>query len=139
MLISLFPDATFMHRFMVVVDVGCCLVVVLSAYMCACIQWLFCELAFASLANSWIIRPMWLLRMLPFCTIYWCLRYLHQDKLACFRIKELKDVLTQLGLAKQGKKQVSYCYCLIRLLIGFKIYLELEVVNVMQEMPWDMG
>ncbi|RWW15673.1 hypothetical protein BHE74_00002438, partial [Ensete ventricosum] len=29
----------------------------------------------------------------------------HQDKLAYFRIKELKDVLTQLGLAKQGKKQ----------------------------------
>ncbi|KAG1337991.1 putative Elongation factor 1-alpha [Cocos nucifera] len=27
------------------------------------------------------------------------------DKLAYFRIKELKDVLTQLGLAKQGKKQ----------------------------------
>ncbi|XP_038980897.1 E3 SUMO-protein ligase SIZ1-like isoform X2 [Phoenix dactylifera] len=28
-----------------------------------------------------------------------------RDKLVCFRIKELKDVLTQLGLAKQGKKQ----------------------------------
>lgn len=28
-----------------------------------------------------------------------------RDKLAHFRIKELKDVLTQLGLAKQGKKQ----------------------------------
>lgn len=28
-----------------------------------------------------------------------------KDKLAFFRIKELKDVLTQLGLAKQGKKQ----------------------------------
>ncbi|CAL9763236.1 unnamed protein product [Musa acuminata subsp. burmannicoides] len=28
-----------------------------------------------------------------------------RDKLANFRIKELKDVLTQLGLAKQGKKQ----------------------------------
>ncbi|XP_073113339.1 E3 SUMO-protein ligase SIZ1 isoform X1 [Elaeis guineensis] len=28
-----------------------------------------------------------------------------RDKLACFRIKELKDVLTQLGLGKQGKKQ----------------------------------
>ncbi|GER57694.1 DNA-binding protein with MIZ/SP-RING zinc finger [Striga asiatica] len=28
-----------------------------------------------------------------------------QDKLAYFRIKELKDVLTQLGLSKQGKKQ----------------------------------
>ncbi|KAJ4971171.1 hypothetical protein NE237_004270 [Protea cynaroides] len=28
-----------------------------------------------------------------------------KDKLASFRIKELKDVLTQLGLAKQGKKQ----------------------------------
>ncbi|CAL9056900.1 unnamed protein product [Musa banksii] len=28
-----------------------------------------------------------------------------RDKLACFRIKELKDVLTQLGLVKQGKKQ----------------------------------
>ncbi|XP_010922534.1 E3 SUMO-protein ligase SIZ1 isoform X2 [Elaeis guineensis] len=28
-----------------------------------------------------------------------------RDKLAYFRIKELKDVLTQLGLAKQGKKQ----------------------------------
>ncbi|XP_072985592.1 E3 SUMO-protein ligase SIZ1-like isoform X1 [Typha latifolia] len=28
-----------------------------------------------------------------------------KDKLAYFRIKELKDVLTQLGLAKQGKKQ----------------------------------
>ncbi|ONK77032.1 uncharacterized protein A4U43_C02F2400, partial [Asparagus officinalis] len=27
------------------------------------------------------------------------------DKLAYFRIKELKDVLTQLGLPKQGKKQ----------------------------------
>ncbi|XP_020518728.1 E3 SUMO-protein ligase SIZ1 isoform X2 [Amborella trichopoda] len=28
-----------------------------------------------------------------------------KDKLSYFRIKELKDVLTQLGLAKQGKKQ----------------------------------
>ncbi|XP_034901216.1 E3 SUMO-protein ligase SIZ1 isoform X2 [Populus alba] len=28
-----------------------------------------------------------------------------KDKLAFFRIKELKDVLTQLGLSKQGKKQ----------------------------------
>ncbi|CAK7327433.1 unnamed protein product [Dovyalis caffra] len=28
-----------------------------------------------------------------------------RDKLAYFRIKELKDVLTQLGLSKQGKKQ----------------------------------
>lgn len=28
-----------------------------------------------------------------------------KDKLAHFRIKELKDVLTQLGLSKQGKKQ----------------------------------
>lgn len=33
-----------------------------------------------------------------------------QDKLANFRIKELKDVLTQLGLAKQGKKQVRSSY-----------------------------
>ncbi|KAL6516640.1 SUMO ligase siz1 [Orobanche gracilis] len=30
---------------------------------------------------------------------------LSKDKLAYFRIKELKDVLTQLGLSKQGKKQ----------------------------------
>ncbi|KAK6163290.1 hypothetical protein DH2020_000154 [Rehmannia glutinosa] len=29
----------------------------------------------------------------------------NEDKLAYFRIKELKDVLTQLGLSKQGKKQ----------------------------------
>uniref|UniRef100_A0A2P2MH78 E3 SUMO-protein ligase SIZ1-like isoform X1 n=1 Tax=Rhizophora mucronata TaxID=61149 RepID=A0A2P2MH78_RHIMU len=28
-----------------------------------------------------------------------------KDKLAYFRIKELKDVLTELGLSKQGKKQ----------------------------------
>lgn len=28
-----------------------------------------------------------------------------KDKLAYFRIKELKDVLNQLGLSKQGKKQ----------------------------------
>ena len=28
-----------------------------------------------------------------------------KEKLAYFRIKELKDVLTQLGLSKQGKKQ----------------------------------
>ena len=28
-----------------------------------------------------------------------------KDKLAHFRVKELKDVLTQLGLSKQGKKQ----------------------------------
>jgi hypothetical protein len=27
------------------------------------------------------------------------------EKLSYFRIKELKDVLTQLGLSKQGKKQ----------------------------------
>ncbi|KAK6144430.1 hypothetical protein DH2020_021250 [Rehmannia glutinosa] len=27
------------------------------------------------------------------------------DKLTCFRVKELKDVLTELGLSKQGKKQ----------------------------------
>ena len=31
-----------------------------------------------------------------------------QEKLAYFRIKELKDVLTQLGLSKQGKKQVRW-------------------------------
>lgn len=30
-----------------------------------------------------------------------------QDKLIYFRIKELKDVLNKLGLAKQGKKQVA--------------------------------
>jgi hypothetical protein len=30
-----------------------------------------------------------------------------KEKLSYFRIKELKDVLTQLGLSKQGKKQVS--------------------------------
>ncbi|KAF9590980.1 hypothetical protein IFM89_000525 [Coptis chinensis] len=29
-----------------------------------------------------------------------------KDKLGCLRVKELKDVLAQLGLAKQGKKQV---------------------------------
>nr|GMD69433.1 E3 SUMO-protein ligase SIZ1-like isoform X3 [Ipomoea batatas] len=28
-----------------------------------------------------------------------------KDKLAYFRIKELKDVLTQIGVSKQGKKQ----------------------------------
>lgn len=28
-----------------------------------------------------------------------------KEKLTYFRIKELKDVLTQLGLSKQGKKQ----------------------------------
>jgi hypothetical protein len=28
-----------------------------------------------------------------------------KEKLSYFRIKELKDVLTQLGLSKQGKKQ----------------------------------
>jgi len=33
-----------------------------------------------------------------------------QDKLAYFRIKELKDILNQLGLPKQGKKQVSECF-----------------------------
>jgi hypothetical protein len=32
---------------------------------------------------------------------------LWQEKLQYFRIKELKDVLTQLHLAKQGKKQVQ--------------------------------
>ncbi|KAF7153219.1 hypothetical protein RHSIM_Rhsim01G0195800 [Rhododendron simsii] len=31
-----------------------------------------------------------------------------EDKLMYFRIKELKDVLSQLGLPKQGKKQVLY-------------------------------
>ncbi|OAO95391.1 hypothetical protein AXX17_AT5G41790 [Arabidopsis thaliana] len=30
------------------------------------------------------------------------------EKLSYFRIKELKDVLTQLGLSKQGKKQVRF-------------------------------
>lgn len=36
--------------------------------------------------------------------------------MAYFRIKELKDILTQLGLSKQGKKQVNclnvdyYCF-----------------------------
>ena len=35
-------------------------------------------------------------------SFFFCL----QDKLLHFRIKELKDVLTQLGLSKQGKKQV---------------------------------
>lgn len=38
---------------------------------------------------------------------------LSQDKLAYFRIKELKDILNQLGLPKQGKKQVSKCFALI--------------------------
>ncbi|XP_027345383.1 E3 SUMO-protein ligase SIZ1-like isoform X2 [Abrus precatorius] len=33
------------------------------------------------------------------------LRFLSMEKLNYFRIKELKDVLTQLGLSKQGKKQ----------------------------------
>ncbi|KAH0982635.1 hypothetical protein GBA52_009812 [Prunus armeniaca] len=36
------------------------------------------------------------------------------EKLAYFRINELKDVLTQLGLSKQRKKQVrrqKYCFC----------------------------
>lgn len=28
-----------------------------------------------------------------------------KEKLTHFRIKELKDILTQLGLSKQGKKQ----------------------------------
>ncbi|PHU03841.1 E3 SUMO-protein ligase SIZ1 [Capsicum chinense] len=32
-------------------------------------------------------------------------KYWREDKLAYFRIKELKDVLTQLSLSKQGKKQ----------------------------------
>ncbi|CAI0542382.1 unnamed protein product [Linum tenue] len=41
-----------------------------------------------------------LLRWLP-CLV--CTRA--EEKLAYFRIKELKDVLTQLGLSKQGKKQ----------------------------------
>lgn len=36
----------------------------------------------------------------------------HQDKLTYFRIKELKDVLSQLGLAKHGKKQVSQFFLL---------------------------
>jgi hypothetical protein len=36
-----------------------------------------------------------------------------------FRIKELKDVLTQLGLSKQGKKQVRFC---ILLLANFLVY-----------------
>lgn len=31
-----------------------------------------------------------------------------QDKLSRFRLKELKDVLSQLGLSKQGKKQVCW-------------------------------
>ena len=31
-----------------------------------------------------------------------------KDKLSQFRIKELKDVLTCVGLSKQGKKQVIY-------------------------------
>nr|GMD65359.1 E3 SUMO-protein ligase SIZ1-like isoform X1 [Ipomoea batatas]GMD69427.1 E3 SUMO-protein ligase SIZ1-like isoform X1 [Ipomoea batatas]GMD73534.1 E3 SUMO-protein ligase SIZ1-like isoform X1 [Ipomoea batatas] len=30
-----------------------------------------------------------------------------KDKLTYFRLKELKDVLTQLGVSKQGKKQPS--------------------------------
>jgi len=33
-----------------------------------------------------------------------------KDKLAYFRIQELKDILNQLGLPKQGKKQVSKCF-----------------------------
>ncbi|KAL2938247.1 E3 SUMO-protein ligase SIZ1 [Bienertia sinuspersici] len=32
-----------------------------------------------------------------------------KDKLQYFRIKELKDVLTQLGFSKQGKKQMQSC------------------------------
>jgi hypothetical protein len=36
------------------------------------------------------------------------IRFLVQDKLAYFRIKELKDVLIHLALPKHGKKQVSH-------------------------------
>lgn len=32
----------------------------------------------------------------------------YQEKLATFRIKELKDVLGQIGIVKQGKKQVLF-------------------------------
>lgn len=35
----------------------------------------------------------------------------YQEKLATFRIKELKDVLGQIGIVKQGKKQVLFGAC----------------------------
>lgn len=46
---------------------------------------------------------------------------LWQEKLQYFRIKELKDVLTQLHLAKQGKKQVQRNKALLNPII-FQIY-----------------
>lgn len=42
-----------------------------------------------------------------------------QDKLAYFRIKELKDILHQLGLPKQGKKQVGKCCCSLNYFLHF--------------------
>jgi hypothetical protein len=57
-----------------------------------------------------------------------------KGKLAYFRIKELKDILSLLGLSKQGKKQVSvllflslffYCNCLckdLQVLLIFNLF-----------------
>lgn len=66
-----------------------------------------------------------------------------QDKLAYFRIKELKDVLTQLGLSKQGKKQVLcwvaflflfFCLCFWRsvfaLIIQYQLLPWIDTVNI---------
>lgn len=50
-----------------------------------------------------------------------------QDKLAYFRIKELKDVLTQLGLSKQGRKQV-------RSLVDFNVAVCMNVVCELLEL-----
>lgn len=61
-----------------------------------------------------------------------------QDKLAHFRIKELKDVLTQLGLSKQGKKQVE-CNILLMFvhLSHFQMSSALFCYSRLEEMRWE--
>lgn len=53
-----------------------------------------------------------------FILLFW------QEKLQYFRIKELKDVLTQLHLAKQGKKQVQSNKALLSPIL-FQMYVTL--------------
>ncbi|KAI8525930.1 hypothetical protein RHMOL_Rhmol13G0269000 [Rhododendron molle] len=62
------------------------------------------------LTGGWLdscgnLNPDLFVRNEPDCIIHDRSATLCTDKLAYFRIKELKDLLTQLGLSKQGKKQ----------------------------------
>ena len=58
-----------------------------------------------------------------------------QGQLACFRIKELKDALHRLGIAKAGKKQVQCRPVLLPQVTGggfFLVELEAAMLSMLQ-------